>query len=94
MTMKTENKKEVWRAVEKYDGWAVKIVEDKPSIGDLWVCQQIEQGRDGGKSHAKLIASAPLLLANLEQAKVILEVIDSENPAIKQIEYAISQATK
>jgi len=52
----------------------------------------------GGKdetteANAKLIAAAPELFSQVQQAKVILEAIDPENPAIKQMEKVLIKAT-
>lgn len=44
-------------------------------------------------ANARLIAAAPELLFQVQQAKTILEVIDPENPAIQQIEKVIKKAT-
>lgn len=43
--------------------------------------------------NAKLIAVAPDLLFQVQQAKTILEIIDPENPAIKQMDAVIKKAT-
>lgn len=59
---KVDISSERWTAFEEYAGWAVKVVESKPSIGTLYVCREINQGHDGGEAHAKLIAAAPDLL--------------------------------
>lgn len=45
------------------------------------------------EANAKLISCAPELLFQLRQAQLILKVIDSKNPAIKQMETVIQKAT-
>jgi myo-inositol catabolism protein IolC len=50
-----------WKAVEEYDGWAVVKVQKGFTVGRIFVAQRIEQGYDGGKADAKLIAAAPEL---------------------------------
>lgn len=46
------------------------------------------------EANVKLIAAAPELLFQVQQAKTILEVIDPENPAIQQMEIIIKKATE
>lgn len=73
---------------------------DKFSIGienDPLVFAKVQiTGNDleEAEANAKLIAAAPELLEQLEQAKIILEIIDPENPAIQQMESVIKKATE
>lgn len=75
--MKTEIKeilKENWRAIQTEDEeWAVIEVEEKPSFGTLYVCQDICQGHDNGEAHAKLIAAAPDLLKAVQSLLAMME---------------------
>lgn len=66
--MEDENVIESWIAFEdKFEGWRVKVEQERSTIGTLFVAKEIQQGFDEGKRHAKLIAAAPDLLLALNK---------------------------
>lgn len=101
--MKTEIEKiltENWRAVEQEDDdcFSVIVVEKKPSIGTMYVCERICQGEDNGKAHAKLIAAAPdMLEALLKLTDIYLREYKNEwelPDYWKEVKAALNKATE
>lgn len=81
---------EQWTPYETYTGWA--ILNQQKDV----IAQSIAQGRDGGESHARLIAAAPDLLEALKDAVTIFSNPEPDFPkssTLRRMKIAITKAT-
>jgi hypothetical protein len=61
----------------------------------MWSDNQYKVNKPGDQSGEFVSKEiADIMRFQLEQAKVVIEIIDPENPAVKQIEEAIRKATE
>jgi len=86
-----------WKVIQDdADSYAIEKPDNKP--GTVYICREICQGADNGKSDAKLIAAAPEMHEALSFCLSVIKsngIFDvSEKMAVKKAEAALKKAIK